>query len=168
MQGSPFFLRHARISITGILCSPSDHCTEDYVNMSLEAVLVLKNLSLKYGRPAPSGKKGCNTPLEDKKKNIYLACRYNWGSYQDLASTRLLTWSRFPRRFSVTSGMGLICPNLEVKNETSELIILQSLCGQPRELDTSRRPLICPILNTITAISSVYNYMHPRFLLRLV
>lgn len=166
MHGSPIFQRHARISITGILCN---HCTEDYVNMSLEAVLVLKNLSLKYERLADLGKKGCNTLLEDKKRNIYLACRYNWGSYQDLASTWLQAWSRFPRGFSTTLRMGLICPNLEVKNKTSRLIILQSLCSQPRELGTSRRQFMCPILNKmVTAISSVYNYRHLRFLLRLV
>jgi len=57
MHGSPFFMRRAIISITGILSSLSEHCTKDYINMSLEVVLVLKKSCSKDERSAYSGDK---------------------------------------------------------------------------------------------------------------
>lgn len=84
------------------------------------------------------GIKGCSTLLEDKKSNIYLTCRYNC-SCQDLHSAQLQICSCFPRMFSTTLGMGSLCPNVEVKNMTSDLIFLQSIRSQPRELGVCRR-----------------------------
>lgn len=60
-------------------------------------------------------------------------------SCQDLPSAQLQTCSCFPGMFSMTSGMGSLYPIVEVKNVTSELILLQSLCSQPSDLGVCRR-----------------------------
>lgn len=110
MHGSSFFLGRAIISIIGILSSLSKHFTRDYINMSLE---VVKRWKIFWG------KKKDAVHCWKTRKAIYISPACIIGVQ--------LSFKLVLAAFSMTLGMRSLYPIVEVKNVTSELILLQSL-----------------------------------------